>query len=142
MMVATVEEIEIPRKRFSFRGFFAMTLEWIPGVGVALAGSFLSMWRSNAVMEEKVSTMRTELSRHESENDEERERTVVELKDAYERMHNMFTQIQVMGTEQVAFMRICTKTLDGLSKKLEFHDTVLMHLGTDVEVLKKTVNGK
>ena len=124
------------RKGLQIRGGGWMTLDWVPGAGLAGAGGFLSWWRSSIQTEQKVQAMRQELTKHEEENDDLRQQITTEMRASYDRLNELFTRMQVMTTEQTAFIKLCTSTLEGMAKKLEFHDAMLMQHQTSIEVLK------
>ena len=113
-----------------------MTLDWIPGAGLAIAGGVLSFWRGVIVAEEKVQNLKQAVARIESDSREFQRSVNEELKDALDRLNHVVTELAVVTTEQAAFNRVCTKTLEGIAKKLEYHDSVLVQNHTDIELLK------
>jgi hypothetical protein len=124
-----------------------MTWEWIPGAGLATAGSILSWWRHSAVtdakasalstaIEKEVTALRAELSRHEADMSQFRGDIADEQKELRERLFGLMTRIEVLATEQAAFIKVCTKTLEGLVSRQESHAAAIAQNASDVQVLK------
>lgn len=113
-----------------------MTLDWIPGAGLAIAGGVLSIWRGTVVTEEKVRELKSEITRIENDARQFQKDINTDLRETFEKMSGLVTEMKVMATEQGAFNRICTKTLEALASRVENHDTVMMRNHTDIELLK------
>lgn len=113
-----------------------MSMDWIPGAGLAVAGGVLSWWRGSAVAAERAVALRTELDRMENQLTEYQRETTGELRQAFERMSGLITRIEVVATEQAAFNRVCTKTLEGVVQRLEFQTAQLTQQHADIAVLK------
>jgi hypothetical protein len=146
------------REKYSWGGGLRMTVDWIPGAAIALAGSLLSFLRQSAVTDERIKVLTAEDKRIETEGRrfaEERVAAVreevtridndsrqfqkdinAELHETLGRMDAVFTELKVLSSTQAAFNQMCTKTLEGMAKKFEYHDQVMMQQHTDIEVLK------
>ena len=123
------------RKQITFPGA-GMTLDWIPGAGLAVAGGVLSLWRSSVVTEEKVRGLKDEITRIENDARQFQKDIHDDLRETFNKMNSVVTELKVLTTEQGAFNRMCTKTLETLVARVENHDTVMMRNHTDIELLK------
>ena len=140
----------IPIQVLSCRGFYrrtyfrgvqaAMSLDWVPGVGVAALGSFLSLWRGAATTNEKVLAIRDEVDKLERRSDEFEREMRAELRELVERLSGIITRLEMVATEQAAAMRMATRTLEGVSNRLEVQSTMLMNHQADIAVLKEKGN--
>ena len=117
-----------------------MTWDWMPGVALAVVGNGLTLWRGAAVTEEKVAELRRELDKHEAQNADILAVNAREMRESYERLNEIFTEVKLLAREQAIFNQVCTKTLEGIAKKFEFHDLVLTQQTTDIAVLKTEVS--
>lgn len=126
-----------------------MTLDWVPGAGLAVAGGILSLWRSSVVTQEKVEGLNDEIARVETEiariesDARQFQRDIHEdLHESFDKMNGLVTEMKVLAAEQGAFNKICTKTLEVLAARVENHDAVMMRNHTDIELLKAQGGGQ
>ena len=132
------------RRGFSISGVLSMSLDWVPGVGVAIAGSFLSMWRGSAVLEERVNELKggqeaftTRLEKFERDMELMEGSVHGQLSDALRELNGVATQLKVTIAEQNAFNKVNTRTLEGLVSKLE-HMVMMSHQhDKDIALLKQ-----
>ena len=135
------------RRLLTISGGGWVTFDWAPGVGVAIAGSLFSFWRSTGIAqtrgEERLATMRNELARVEKQGKELAEMVHEGLQRTFLKVNDMFTEMKVQAAEQAAFNRICTKTLESLVAKnetlgsmLQTHETAILILKNDMEKKK------
>lgn len=113
-----------------------MTLEWVPGVCVAIAGSSLSFWRGAAVTDERVRQIKEELAKVEEQHHQFAIDIHDDFRETVEKLSGVVTEMKVLAAEQGAFNRICTKTLEGISNKQDQQELRLFQQHTDIELLK------
>ena len=88
------------REQITFPGA-GMTLDWIPGAGLAVAGGALSLWRSAVVTEEKVRVLKEEITRVESDSRAFQESIHADFRDTLEKLNNVVTQMLVNIARQI-----------------------------------------
>jgi uncharacterized small protein (DUF1192 family) len=121
--------------KVSFRGAFTMSIEWAAAPVCAAASWFLAVWRGSAVTDTKVAALKEELQKTESNG----LRLVDEIRDATRAWHNSTLEFKVAMAEQTAFNGICTKTLEGISNKLEFHNLTLLNHDKELALAKERI---
>ena len=119
-----------------------MTLDWIPGAGLAVAGAILSFWRGAAVTEEKLNVLSKEIARVESEGRAFQNSIHADFHETLEKLNNVVTQMLVNIARQSEFNRACTKTMESINARVENHDSVMMKNHTDIELLKAQGGGQ
>lgn len=126
--------------RRNFWGSGCMSLEWIPGAGIALLGSGLVFWRSTAVsaahLEEKIAALRTELSEHKETSDEFEEAVTKDLHATFKELHLLIVKLEVLANNYATYTAMSIKTLESITRKLEAHDMAFMQQGQDIAILK------
>ena len=123
------------REQITFPGA-GMTLDWIPGAGLAVAGGALSLWRSAVMTEEKVRGLKEEITRVESDSRAFQNSIHAEFHETLEKLNNVVTQMLVNIARQSEFNRACTKTMESINARVENHDVIMMKNHTDIELLK------
>lgn len=119
-----------------------MTLDWIPGAGLAVAGAILSFWRGAAVTEEKLNVLSKEIARVEGEGRAFQNSIHADFHETLEKLNNVVTQMLVNIARQSEFNRACTKTMESINARVENHDSVMMKNHTDIELLKAQGGGQ
>lgn len=149
----------------------AMGYDWAPGALLAVAGGFLSWFKSSIQtqdaieqtskriqsievkqgaadenLQQTVATLhqlverheelRSDLEHHEAENEELRTAVFQELREAYDRLNNVITQVKVLVETQAVVNKMTTDTLKSIADRLEAIGGQLSSQSADIKVLQ------
>ncbi len=107
------------RKTISFLGVLSMSLDWVPGAGIAIAGSLLGLWRNNAVLEEKVGAVRKRVEDFEHSQELLEGSVHGQIANLMERLNGAVTTLQVMAEKQAGASQMAALTMEGIMRRVE-----------------------
>lgn len=130
-----------------------MIPDWVPGVGIAIAASGLTMWRSQAVTDTKVAALGKELAdvRHSHDKDiaalrHDMEAFMkshgVDLRDACKELREVAANFRAMSAEQAVINTVSTKALEGIVTKLDAHHTAITQHSASLELIRELMGTK
>lgn len=107
-----------------------MSGEWIPGAVIALAGSALVFWRNSAAVEAAVNAKIIQLQKDDENHTDE-------IKVAIDAIHKIATRVEVAVEKQDVINQMFTRTLTGISNRLETQAHQLGEHSTAIELNQK-----
>ena len=134
-------------RRYTFRGDFAMSFDWVPGAVLSIIGSAFALWRAQlnveqrlavdeATTEQALAGLKKDVSKFEDKAEELEHMISAEIREATKQLNQLAGDLRVIMTEQAATSQLTSKTLEGLVKQLEYLQTLTRQHEVEINLLK------
>lgn len=139
-------------RRLTFRGTFAMSLEWVPGVVLSIVGSAFALWKAEQSIERRVAVneavtgqalegLKTDVQKFEDRADELEHLISSEIREATAQLTKLAADLRVITTEQAITSKLGSDTLKSIVSRLEYLQTVTLQHEVEIKLLKAMRNG-
>lgn len=113
-----------------------MSFDWVPGVGAALLGTGLSMWRTQGVIEERIKGAHALTDERINALKSNEAALTSDLKAAALELRTAALDIRGLAVGQEVVNAISTKTLQGIATTLERHTAQIAEHGAHIESMR------